>query len=131
MPILEIEMVGRPRNALWLSRELATAAAAILSPDRPQATWVRLRWMESHQYGEGGRSALETPSPVFVRLLVASWPSEPERASLSARLADTIGDLCARSPSLVHILWEPPAAGRVAFGGQLLPSGALDSKTPE
>ncbi len=126
MPILEIEIVGISNTYPWLARELADAAGAILSPQRPGATWVRLSF--TRNYAEGGCSALETPEPIFVKVLVAAWPPEPERATLSRQLAQAIGDTCKRSPSLVHILWEPPAAGRLAFGGELLPSGALSSK---
>lgn len=132
MPILEIEITGE-RHAdqgaeHQLVQRLADAAACVLTPGRIGATWVRLRWTQHRHYGEGGCPPAQTPSPVFVRLLVAAWPDEPTRASLSAQLCEALAPLCRRAPSLVHLLWEPPAAGRVAFGGRLLPSTAASSQ---
>jgi hypothetical protein len=131
MPVLEIELVGEPGLRKDLGRLLADAAARVLSPDRRGATWVKLGWTQKWHYAENGWDERETPDPVFVRLLVAAWPDETERADTSRRLAEALAPLCDRSPELVHILWEPPAAGRVAFGGRLLPSGSASSTALE
>ncbi len=131
MPILEIEIVAEPKEQRLLASELADAAGAILSPARRGATWVRLRWLRKTEYAESGWSYEQTPCPVFVHVLVASWPEEAERAAISEQLCEALAPLCERAPSLVHILWEPPAGGRIAFGGRLVPSDALSSASIE
>ncbi len=36
-----------------------------------------------------------------------------------AELTERFAEICGRSPEHVHIIYEPPAAGRIAFGGKL------------
>ncbi len=129
MPILDIELVGHGSTGPYLATRIADAVSPILAPGRRGATWVRLRHLHGPQgdYGENGWDPEQTPEPVFVRLLVASWPDEAARGALSDRLAEAIGDSCRRPKATVHILWEPPAAGRIAFGGRLVPSDATSS----
>jgi hypothetical protein len=47
-------------------------------------------------------------------------PAEGERRAVEAlALAHALAPLLARPPDRVHLIYEPPAAGRVAFGGRL------------
>ena len=130
MPLLEIEIVGPPPAAedpdigRRRCRELADQAGALLGAGAQQ-TWVRLRWLPEAQYAESG-GAPPGPSPVFVTLLLRTWPEERVRSQQAAELSALIGAILARPPERVHVLYAPPGAGRVAFGGQLLPGEAHD-----
>ncbi len=129
MPILEIEIIGDPTPTPGLARILADAAATVLAPARQGATWVRLRRLHPQDYAENGADAAETPWPVFVRVLVAGALDEAARAAISPQLCSALAQACGRPEQHVHLIWEPPAAGRVAFGGRLVPSGASSSTT--
>jgi hypothetical protein len=87
----------------------------------PGRTWIRLRELSAARYAEdGGESGAFFP--VFVTVLKARLPRGEELEREVRDLAKEIGSACRRSPENVHILYEPPAAGRIAFGGTLLPA---------
>jgi phenylpyruvate tautomerase PptA (4-oxalocrotonate tautomerase family) len=122
MPILEIEIVLRPGEALavGLAARLADAAAGVLrSP--PRSTWVRLRELAANHFAENGAGPEAGAFPVFVSVLkreniAGQLPEEAER------LAGVVAGLCDRPRENVHVLFEPKGGGRVAFGGKLLQS---------
>lgn len=119
MPILAIEMVVAAGETAppGLAGQIADAAGEVLSAS-VGSTWVRLRTLPAGQYGESG-GAPAGVMPVFVDLLVAQWPDPAVLQTQCAALADLVGRLCGRPPENVHILVQPPAAGRIAFGGKL------------
>ena len=122
MPILEIEIVLRPGEALavGLAARLADAAAGVLrSP--PRSTWVKLRELATGYFAENGAGPEADTFPVFVSVLKAE--NVPEQlADEAPRLAEAVGGLCGRPRENVHIIFEPKGGGRVAFGGKLLQS---------
>lgn len=113
MPVLDITVVGAPDDPALASR-LAGAAVRVLRAER---TRVRLHRLARSDYAESGTDA---PAPVFVSLLLADAP--PERAALARELAAAIAEVVDRPSASVHVLFEPPGAGRVAFGGVLVPA---------
>lgn len=117
MPILQVEVVGEVAERATLAQRLANAAADALET-RPGGAWVRLRDTPAADYAENG----PTPSalPVFVSLLLGDPPKGEARAAQAKALAAAIATATARPPERVHILYEPPAQGRIAFGGDLL-----------
>jgi len=115
MPILDITVVGAPDD-LTLASRLADTADRVLHAG-PGRTWVRLHRLARADYAESGGEARE---PVFVSLLLAHAP--PDRAPLARELATAIAEVVDRPSASVHILFEPPGAGRVAFGGVLTPA---------
>lgn len=119
MPILEIEIVLRPGEALPndLARRLADSAAAIFA-SRPRGTWVRLRTLLAEAYAENG-AADPGVYPVFVSVLKSSGSTAPPENE-PMRLAEAIALLCSRPTENVHILYQADARGRIAFGGKLL-----------
>ena len=121
MPILDIEIVGEPRLVFRrdLTERIAKAAATALR-SRPRGTWVKLRVITPDDYAENEMDRSEFVRPVFVRLLLADPPDGEQLRSQSQALARAIGAACERAPENVHILYEPPARGRIAFGGELL-----------
>lgn len=117
MPILHIDIIGEPDDyPIDLAQRIADSAGAALA-SRPQGTWVKLRFVRESAYAENG-GAVEGP-PVIVSLLLADIPAaEPLRRQVKA-LAETVARVTDRPVANVHIIVEPAARGRIAFGGTL------------
>jgi phenylpyruvate tautomerase PptA (4-oxalocrotonate tautomerase family) len=120
MPILEIEIVGDPAAGTrdGLAQRIADAAGRVLGSD-PQETWVRVRLLPADHYAENG-GAPTGIAPVFVSLLKRRNPEGKELDLEVANLTTAIADACGRPRDNVHILYDPPGAGRQAFGGRLI-----------
>lgn len=111
MPILDITIVGeQPASAA----RIAEVAGDVLGTE-PSFTWVSLHRVS--EYAENRVAA--PPSPVIVRVLLRRVPDD--RASLARALGAAIATELGRARDDVHVLFEPPAAGRIAFGGELVP----------
>ena len=120
MPILDVTLVQSPGEVAPpdLAQRLADAAGACLRAD-PGTLWLTLHLLPATHYAENGVAATDCPHPASVRLWLAQWPDLPARAALAADLAQALAPLLQRPSSQVHLFFEPPAAGRIAFGGQL------------
>lgn len=120
MPILDVEIVGSvpPAVRQGLARRLADAVGDIFA-SRPQGTWVKLRFIESDAYAENAGGPAQGTQPVIVSVLQAERSEGAELADLAARLTEAIASTCSRPAENVHIIFEPAAAGRIAFGGQV------------
>ncbi len=121
MPILDVEIVGPLDGAIedGLAARLADAAAAVLDPDRPQGTWVRLHYLPIERYAENAGGPLEGTLPVFVSVLKAAPPQGDALDREVRALTEAVAEACDRQAEHVHVLYETPAAGRIAFGGEL------------
>lgn len=121
MPIVEVEIVVEPGEELEesLAHWLAEATGPIFRAP-PGSTWVRLRTLATEHYRESGGGPPEGVKPVFVRVLRARASSDDELAEEIARLTEVVAELCQRPPRHVHVLYDPPAEGRLAFGGRLV-----------
>lgn len=119
MPILDVEIVLRPGEAPaeGLPGALARAAGAALEA-RAGGTWVRLRTLPRERYGEDGELPPEV-APAFVTVLLADPPTGAALRERAARLAAALAPLLDRPVEHVHVLVEPAARGRIAFGGRL------------
>jgi phenylpyruvate tautomerase PptA (4-oxalocrotonate tautomerase family) len=118
MPILEIEIVGEPgAERAGLAQRLADAAGRALG-SRPRGTWVRLWWLPHDHYAENGGE--DGPRPVFVSVIERDVPPPPELAPRVRALTRAIAEACGRPDENVHVLYQAPARGRMAFGGALV-----------
>ncbi|UCH59024.1 MAG: hypothetical protein JSV61_12510 [Anaerolineales bacterium] len=122
MPILEIEIVLKPGEnlAAGLAQKIANQAAAVFSSP-PGDTWVRLRTLAATQYAENGGWQAGI-FPIFVTILKAKLPEPQVLHQELDQLTRLIAEVCNRPQENVHILYLPPAAGRMAFGGRLVSS---------
>ena len=120
MPILEIEIVMRPGELLHpdMASRLADAAGEVLRA-AARTTWVKLRQLPSEHYAENLQGGPSDMFPVFVSILKAG-DSPPPPAGEAERLVAAIAPICDRPSQHVHILYEPDARGRMAFGGRLV-----------
>lgn len=121
MPILEVQIVGDPPTEIreGLAAHLAEAAADVLG-SRPAGTWVKLQALPRADYAENGGGPDASIAPVFVRVLLRALPEGEVLRAQAHALARAIAGVCARSVDDVHVLYEPAAAGRIAFGGRLV-----------
>jgi phenylpyruvate tautomerase PptA (4-oxalocrotonate tautomerase family) len=113
MPILDVEIVGTA--AAGAAQAVAEAAAQVFDA-APGTTWVKLREIDRAHYAEN--SPGPSPSPVFVRVLKRSAPADAGREHWA--LARAIGAALGIEHRHVHITYEPPAAGRQSFGGEVV-----------
>jgi phenylpyruvate tautomerase PptA (4-oxalocrotonate tautomerase family) len=119
MPILAVEIVLKPGEVLTtdIATRIADAAGKVLA-SRPRGTWVKVRALDSALYAEnGGGSSLDV-FPVFVSVLKSRIDADNLKEEAS-RLAESIAGVCNRPKENVHIIYEPEARGRIAFGGIL------------
>jgi phenylpyruvate tautomerase PptA (4-oxalocrotonate tautomerase family) len=121
MPILEVEIVINLDEELptGLASELAASAAKIFGSP-PGQTWVKLKSLPRMHYAEDGLDPTVDIRPVFVSVLKRLNPPAQEMVREVGALTRTIGQACGRPEQNVHILYEPPAAGRLAFGGRIV-----------
>jgi len=119
MPILEVEIVLKPGELLTgdIAARLAGAAGAIFA-SRPRGTWVRVRALDAALYAENDAGASPGVFPVFVSVLKSELDVQRMQDEAS-RLAEAISGICNRPMENVHVLFEPAARGRIAFGGIL------------
>lgn len=124
MPILEIQIVGpisHPDEQSAkepLAQAIADRAGDILNT-RPQGTWLRITRLPIEDYAEnGGRDA--GVMPVFVAVTMSNPPATDTWAPQAQALTQAIAEACDRPAQNVHILLQPSARGRIAFGGKLV-----------
>lgn len=126
MPIIDVTVVGAVEVAAEaLAPRLADALALALAAPRG-TTWVRVHRLDPRDYAEDG-GAPEGVRPVFVDLLRRAWPAEVGARAASLRaVAEAVAGVCGRPVAQVHVVAELPAAGRVAFGGELIAGPARE-----
>ena len=56
---------------------------------------------------------------MIVSILQAQRPEGAELSKLAFKLTQAIASACERPPENVHLIFEPDAAGHIAFGGQV------------
>lgn len=119
MPILEVRAVGElARAAPEVAQRIADAAAGVLGSPAG-GTWVTVDTIPRASYAENG-GAEPGLAPVFVRVLLRAGPPREGLAEQVAALTRTVAGCCGRPEENVHVIYEPAAAGRVAFGGRLV-----------
>ncbi len=119
MPIIDVEIVNDPSEAeIEVPLQVLADAIGGALGSEPGRTWVRLRTLATSHYAEN--QASDSPRPVFVRMLKANAGTIEERRQEARLLAGTIAGIVKRPVENVHILYEPDARGRIAFGGKLL-----------
>ena len=118
MPIFHIDTSLPPPPGA--ARSLADALGARMG-SAPGHTWVQLSRRDPSLYAE---SQIETPpASAFVRVILRALPEEAELATLARSIAELVAEPLALSVEDVHVYFDPPAAGRIAFGGELVRTG--------
>ena len=120
MPILKVEIVETPgwSRPSGLARRIADAVAEALGAT-PQSVWVRLTTIAAGDYAENG-GAPDDASPIFVTILEKEPPHGSVIAAEVAVLTNAVASACGRGEGDIHLVYESPGRGRVAFGGKLV-----------
>ncbi len=118
MPIVDIELVaGSQRLRAETTQGLAKAVGQALGAD--DRTWVRVRYLPADQYAESSGQAFEV-FPVFVSVLRRCAPINDDLEWEVEAITAAIGRVLEHPPENVHVLYEPNAKDRLAFGGKLV-----------
>jgi phenylpyruvate tautomerase PptA (4-oxalocrotonate tautomerase family) len=122
MPIVDIELVVSQHSDEEISKEqtrrLADALGEVFE-SRPKGTWVRVRLLPEALYAENAESREDPEYPVFVTLLKAQPPSGDDLAQEMRSVTAVVASILGRPADNVHVVYEPKAAGRISFGGEL------------
>ena len=126
MPILDIQLVGDPEPSIRsdLAHRLAEAAGRVLQ-SRPNGTWVKVTILPKHDYAENGSDpddSTDSVLPVFVSIIKRHLPPPDQLATEATSLTHAIAEVCQRPAENVHLIYQPPGAGRVVFGGVVVGS---------
>jgi phenylpyruvate tautomerase PptA (4-oxalocrotonate tautomerase family) len=123
MPIVDLDIVLRPDELLppGLAGDIAERCADVFGAP-PGNTWVKLRSVPREHYAENGGGPPEGIYPVFVSVLKAHLPAPDALSVEVARLTAATAQATGRPAEHVHIVYLPAGAGRVAFGGEVLPA---------
>ena len=115
MPIVDVEIVGA-RSLGGLAQEIADDVGDAFGASAGKV-WVRLRALEAGNYAENRTQA---PMPVFVSVLASAPPEGEALEALVGRITQAVARRTGRAADLVHVVFEPAARGRIAFGGRLV-----------
>ena len=120
MPILNIEIVGELDDKVesGLASRIAEAAGLALN-SRPHGTWVKLYYLSQDNYSENAGGPPRGEIPVIVSIIQANPPTGTELENQIDLLTDAVADCVKRPRENIHIVVEPAAHGRIAFGGKL------------
>jgi len=121
MPILNVEIVTYQNEKIRpdLAMELANQIGEVFDSP-PGSTWVKVHLIAGENYAEN-MVASDSVFPVIVSVLKAQTPSLESLQAEVTKLTAIIAQICNRPPENIHIIYLPEGAGRVAFGGKVLP----------
>ena len=63
--------------------------------------------------------AASDTKPVFVRVMRAHLPTQLELEQEAPKLAAALARACRRPVESIHVIYQPPIGGRIAFGGEM------------
>ena len=86
----------------------------------PGSTWVRVRFLPSSAYAENEFEVNTDELPTFVTVLQAHWPAGDALAEQVRQVTQAVAACLSVPPERVHVQYAPEAAGRQAFGGNLV-----------
>jgi phenylpyruvate tautomerase PptA (4-oxalocrotonate tautomerase family) len=124
MPIVDVEIVLPPGESPppGLPAELADRCGQVFGSP-PGNTWVKLRVIPHDHYAENYGGPPASVYPVFVSVLKARLPTPDALRAEVGLLTSAIAEATGRSTENIHIVYLPEGAGRVAFGGEIVPAG--------
>lgn len=126
MPIVTIETLSDDAHstddALPTPRELQSLADALgeLFGSQPSGTWVRVRQQQRAYYAENQVTVTPDMRPVIVEILKSELDRGSDLDLEAATVCALVAQMLGRRTENVHVIYELPARGRVAFGGKLV-----------
>jgi phenylpyruvate tautomerase PptA (4-oxalocrotonate tautomerase family) len=122
MPIIDLTLVLAPGTAppAGLAQRVADVAGDLLGAAAGHL-WVRLDSWPTERYAENHAVLAADELPAFVRILHARPPTGAALDHEVQVLTRALAECLARPPTAVHLEYAPAGAGRMAFGGRLVP----------
>ena len=121
MPIVDVELVCANEGQVPLvSAEALASALGTVFSSPPGRTWVRVRFLPSSAYAENECELSPEQLPAFVTVLQAHWPVGEALVQQVHQVTQAVASCLSLSPARVHVQYAPEAAGRQAFGGNLV-----------
>lgn len=126
MPIITIETLSdspySEDDAMPTPEQLQSLADALgeLFGSQPSGTWVRARQQQRAYYAENMIEFSPDMRPVIVEVLKSEPEAGKSLAIEAAAVCAVVAQIMGRRTENVHVIYEPAARGRVAFGGQLV-----------
>jgi phenylpyruvate tautomerase PptA (4-oxalocrotonate tautomerase family) len=121
MPIVEVEVVCQSEAEFGQlsATTLASALGRVFGSGRGTA-WVKLRFLSSASYAENDLKVGGAELPAFVSVLHARLPQGQVLATEAKAITNAVASFLGRDSERIHVRYEPSAAGRQAFGGNLV-----------
>lgn len=121
MPILDVQVIGAVPEEVrrGLAQRIADGVGRVLGSGE-QETWVKLHFIPADEYSENSGGPPPGVQPVIVSIIQASLPRDLALYDQTTNLTRVIADACQRPGANVHLIYEPAANGRVAFGGRIV-----------
>ena len=126
MPIVTIETLSdslySDDDAMPTPAQLQSLADALgeLFGSQPSGTWVKARQQQRAYYAENMIEFSPEMRPVIVEVLKTELDAGKSLAIEAAAICAVVAQIMDRRSENVHVIYEPAARGRVAFGGQLV-----------
>lgn len=119
MPIVTIEIVGGSAlRGAKLSQRLADACSPAFPPEHREV-WLQLRLVRGPSWAVSKKSS-RGRKPVFVHVVREVNPRGAKLKQEIQGLTEAVARVTGRPRDQVHVLYEPSAKGRMAFGGRLV-----------
>ena len=120
MPIFDLGVGRRAAGGVGpgLASRLADALGQALGAARGKV-WVRLRTLAPEAYAENGEGDGRA-SPVFVTMTASAPPEGDALDRLVAQVTQAVAGQAGRPAENVHVVLQPAAKGRIAFGGKVV-----------
>ena len=126
MPIVTIEIMtdeqSPPGSTLPSGntiKEIADTLGDVFG-SRPSGTWVKFREQPREFYAENAIELDPSVRPVVVEILKAELGDAQTLAFEARAVCNLVARLLKRPAENVHVIYQPAAKGRVAFGGDLV-----------
>lgn len=120
MPIVDIEIVGATEAEAGLCAQPVADALGVIFGSGTGGTWVRVRGLAATSYAENADPAPAGRDAVFVTVAKRELPAPAVLEMEIARVTGAVAAACGRPRERVHVAYEPPLGGRMAFGGRLV-----------
>jgi phenylpyruvate tautomerase PptA (4-oxalocrotonate tautomerase family) len=117
MPIVLVDMIGDSPPREGLAKELADACSPAFPPEHREV-WVQVRVLPSRGWAVSGQPT--GANPIFVHVLREVNPQGEALKKEIQGVTTAVARVTGRPMAEVHVIYEPSARGRMAFGGRLL-----------
>jgi phenylpyruvate tautomerase PptA (4-oxalocrotonate tautomerase family) len=122
MPIIEFQIIGNLEisDKKDFRKELINGLANIFGSEN-KSVWCKFNFIPVENYIENDNSGLSIPLPlpIFLKILNYQNKSIEECKKEAIIISEFVSKVCNRPKENIHILYEPSAKGRIAFGGIL------------